>query len=176
MYLFLLAALVITDPPFDPHRVAESAICEAVSVDQVPVSIDLESLPDQLAFSLRWTTRAEALGFPEYPDELAEVYQERVLAAFGDAPAFQGIVLMIGDGQFDWPLRRQIAARADRRLSLAGHRLETGATLTVYPDDGEFLLTVPQDARDESGIGVLIVRGTCEFVWSEGNAPGLAER
>ncbi|WP_109261659.1 hypothetical protein [Hyphobacterium indicum] len=62
------------------------------------------------------------------------------------------------------------------RFSLAGHQPVIGATLTVYPDDGEFLLTAPQDARDEAEIGVLIVRGTCDFVWSEADETGSAER
>jgi hypothetical protein len=176
MISLLLAASIATDPPLDVHRTADSATCEAVSVDQVPVGIDLGSPPDAYAFSLRWATRAEALGNPEHPEELASLYQQRVFAVFGDAAAYRGVVLMTGDSPFDWPLRRHIDARADRRFSLAGHDLATGATLTVYPDDGEFLLTVPQDASGEPEIGVLIVRGVCDFAWSEGDQTGSAER
>ncbi|QNL19961.1 hypothetical protein HXX25_11860 [Hyphobacterium sp. CCMP332] len=172
MLSLLLAALVSTDPPFDVHRVAESAVCVPVSSTSVAPGGAL----DQFAFSLQWTTRAEALAFPDYPDELAAVYQERVFAAFGESPLFRGLVLVTGEIPHQWPLQRHIDASAGRRFSLAGHQLANGATLTVYPDEGEFLLTAPQDARDEPEIGVLIVRGTCEFFWSEGYGTASAER
>ncbi|WP_394693236.1 hypothetical protein [Hyphobacterium sp.] len=172
MLSLLLAALVTTDPPIDPRRVAESAICVPVSSSSVALG---EAL-DQFAFSIRWASRAEALAFPDYPDELAAVYQECVFAAFGESPLFRGLVLVTGEIPHQWPLQRHIDASAGRRFSLAGHQLANGATLTVYPDEGEFLLTVPQDARDEPEIGVLIVRGTCDFVWFEGAEPGSAER
>ena len=170
----LLTALVATDPSPGPHSAAEFATCEPVSVISVPTGAAVD--PDPFAFSLRWTTRAEALGFPDYPDELADVFQERVFAAYSDAAPFRGIVLVTGLNPVQWPVQRHLDASAGRRFSLAGHQPASGATLTVYPDDGEFQLTVPQDASNEPEVGVLIVRGTCEFVWSEGDETGSDER
>lgn len=179
MFSLLLAALVTTDQLFDPHRVAESAICEAALVDQVPVGIDLERPLDRLSFSLQWTTREEVFGNPEYEygGDTEAYLQGRVLASISQETAIvDGIMLLPMDHPYAWPVRRQIAINSGRRFSLAGHQLANGATLTVYPDDGEFLLTVPQDALNEPEIGVLIVRGTCDFVWADGDEAGSVER
>jgi hypothetical protein len=122
---------------------------------------------EQYAFSLEWMTLAEAhrrAGHQEAPASAASDIPAYVV--IGDADIFVRMINVSIRVPGIWAVRRAINRSAGQRFSIVSHDHQTGATLSIYPDEEVFLLYVPLAQPDADDINALIVRGVCDVTWS----------
>ncbi|GJL97780.1 MAG: hypothetical protein DHS20C06_15970 [Hyphobacterium sp.] len=166
-FILLMASLLADGGQTTDRPTSEWISCTPLTaVHAWPTDEDAVPHLGRYAFSLTWVTLADAQRRAGHP--------ESVGAPAGDIPAY------VVDGEADvfarmvnvsvrdpgiWAVRRATNHNSAQHFSIVSHDYQTGAALTIYPDEEKFLLYVPLAQLDADDINALIVRGVCDVAW-----------
>jgi len=174
MIAMLLSLALLADDMAD-RRVAESISCTPESATLVPSTDDEGTTAPEIeiepfAFSLEWMPMTDAYRRAGHSEAIiASMGDVSVFVVEGEADFFVRMISVSNREPVMWGVRRASDYNIGMRFSLVSHDYQTGATLTIYPDDAAFQLFVPQARLGEHEIRALVVRGSCNVDWLSGD-------
>ena len=167
----ILLSLALHAEEFADRRVAESISCQPVSaIIASPTdegwATEHEVEIEHFAFSLEWMPMSDAYRRAGYPEEIAaSMGDASVFVVAGEAEVFARMTSVSNRDPVMWAVLRAADHNMGMPFSLISHDYQTGATLTIYPDDAAFQLYVPQARLGEGEFRALVVRGDCNVDW-----------